>query len=48
MPSLPDMTIPDVAGLARNAAAHASHPVVPAPDAGQEAFFEIPEEVGHM
>ena len=41
MPSLPDMTTPDVAELARVAAAHASHPAVPSPDADQEAFFEF-------
>ena len=41
MPSLPDMTTPDVAELARTAAAHAGHPEVPAPDAGQEALFEL-------
>ena len=41
MPSLPDMTTPDVAELARDAAAHASHPAVPSPDADQEAFFEF-------
>ncbi len=41
MPSLPDMTTPNVAELAREAAA-GSHPVeVPAPDAGQEALFEF-------
>jgi ring-1,2-phenylacetyl-CoA epoxidase subunit PaaC len=41
MPSLPDMTTPNVAELARDAAAHANHPTVPAPDAGQEAFLEF-------
>lgn len=41
MPSLPDMNTPDVAELARDAAAH-SHPTsIPTPDAGQEAFFEV-------
>lgn len=40
MPSLPDMTTPDVAALARDAATQ-SHPTpIPTPDAGQEAFFE--------
>jgi ring-1,2-phenylacetyl-CoA epoxidase subunit PaaC len=41
MPSLPDMTTPDVAELARNAAAHTHHTEIPKPDAGQEAFFEV-------
>lgn len=40
MPSLPDMTTPDVAELAREAAARAHQTDAPAPDAGQEAFFE--------
>lgn len=40
MPSLPDMTTPDVAALARDAAAHARHPGVPAPDVDQDAFLE--------
>lgn len=40
MPSLPDMTTPDVAALARDAAAHAHHPGVPTPDVDQDAFFE--------
>lgn len=41
MPSLPDMTTPDVAELARQeAVAHANHPAVPQPDADQEALFE--------
>ena len=40
MPSLPDMNTPDVAELARDAAAHSHHTEVPTPDAGQEAFFE--------
>jgi ring-1,2-phenylacetyl-CoA epoxidase subunit PaaC len=46
MPSLPDMTTPNVAELARDAAAHANHPAVPAPDAGQEAFFEFLLRIG--
>ena len=46
MPSLPDMTTPDVAELAREAAAHAGHPEAPAPDTGQEAFFEFLQRVG--
>jgi len=42
MPSLPDMTTPNVADLAREAAQTASaHPAVPQPDAGQEAFSEM-------
>ena len=41
MPSLPDMTTPNVAELARDAAAHARHVEAPAPDAGQAAFFEF-------
>ena len=40
MPSLPDMNTPDVAELARDAAAHSHHTDIPTPDAGQEAFFE--------
>lgn len=41
MPSLPDMNTPEVAELARREAeANPSHPAVPQPDAGQEAFFE--------
>ena len=46
MPSLPDMTTPDVAELAREAAAHAGHPEVPAPDAGQEALVELLQRLG--
>jgi ring-1,2-phenylacetyl-CoA epoxidase subunit PaaC len=41
MPSLPDMTTPNVAELARDAAAHANHPTVPTPDIGQDALFEF-------
>jgi ring-1,2-phenylacetyl-CoA epoxidase subunit PaaC len=41
MPSLPDMNTPEVAELALSAAAHARHTEVPAPDADQEAFFEV-------
>jgi len=41
MPSLPDMTTPDVAELARDAAAHSHATEIPTPDAGQEAFFEF-------
>ena len=46
MPSLPDMTTPDVAELARDAAAHGHHTAVPAPDAGQDAFFEFLLRIG--
>lgn len=46
MPSLPDMNTTDVAELARDAAAHAHHTEVPAPDAGQEAFFETLLRIG--
>jgi ring-1,2-phenylacetyl-CoA epoxidase subunit PaaC len=41
MPSLPDMNTPEVAELARGAAAHAHPTDIPAPDAGQEAFVEF-------
>ncbi|MFV0301827.1 MAG: 1,2-phenylacetyl-CoA epoxidase subunit PaaC [Paracoccus sp. (in: a-proteobacteria)] len=41
MPSLPDMTTPEAAELARGqAAAHPGHPAVPRPDADQEALLE--------
>jgi len=40
MPSLPDMNTPDVAELARDAAAHAHPTAVPTPDVDQDAFFE--------
>ena len=46
MPSLPDMNTPDVAELARDAAAHAHHTEIPTPDAGQEAFFETLLRIG--
>ena len=46
MPSLPDMTTPDVAGLARDAAAHGHPTEIPTPDAGQEAFFETLLRIG--
>ena len=46
MPSLPDMNTPDVAELARDAAAHAHHTEIPAPDAGQDAFFEALLRIG--
>jgi ring-1,2-phenylacetyl-CoA epoxidase subunit PaaC len=41
MPSLPDMTTPDVAELARAAAAHAHPTAIPTPDLDQDAFLEI-------
>jgi ring-1,2-phenylacetyl-CoA epoxidase subunit PaaC len=41
MPSLPDMTTPNLAELARDAAAPAHRIAAPAPDAGQGAFFEL-------
>ena len=41
MPSLPDMNTPDVAELARDAAAHGHRTEIPAPDAGEAAFFEV-------
>ena len=34
MPSLPDMNTPDVAELARGAAAHSHATEIPSPDAG--------------
>ena len=40
MPSLPDMNPPDVAELAREAAARSHHTGIPTPDAGQDALFE--------
>jgi ring-1,2-phenylacetyl-CoA epoxidase subunit PaaC len=46
MPSLPDMTTPDVAALARDAAAHGHPAAAPAPDADQEAFFETLLRIG--
>ena len=45
MPSLPDMTTPDVAELARAAGSHA-HPAVPAPDQGQAALLECLLRIG--
>jgi ring-1,2-phenylacetyl-CoA epoxidase subunit PaaC len=41
MPSLPDMNTPDVAELARDAAAHAHHTAIPTPDVDQDAFVEF-------
>lgn len=41
MPSLPDMNTPDVAELAREAAAHSHATAIPTPDAGQDALFEV-------
>jgi ring-1,2-phenylacetyl-CoA epoxidase subunit PaaC len=41
MPSLPDMTTPNVGEFARESARGGSPPEAPAPDAGQEAFFEF-------
>jgi ring-1,2-phenylacetyl-CoA epoxidase subunit PaaC len=41
MPSLPDMNTPDVAELARDAAAHSRPTGIPTPDAGQAAFLEF-------
>ena len=46
MPSLPDMTTPDVAELARDAAAHSHATEIPTPDAGQDAFFETLLRIG--
>jgi ring-1,2-phenylacetyl-CoA epoxidase subunit PaaC len=46
MPSLPDMTTPDVAELARGAAAHSHATEIPTPDAGQDAFFETLLRIG--
>lgn len=46
MPSLPDMTTPNVAELARDAAANARPVDVPTPDAGQEAVFEFLLRIG--
>jgi ring-1,2-phenylacetyl-CoA epoxidase subunit PaaC len=46
MPSLPDMNTPDVAELARDAAAHARRTEIPTPDVGQEAFFEALLRIG--
>ena len=45
MPSLPDMSTPEVAELARMQGAHA-HPPVPAPDAGEQALFECLLRIG--
>jgi ring-1,2-phenylacetyl-CoA epoxidase subunit PaaC len=41
MPSLPDMTTPNVDELAREAARGGHHPEAAAPDAGQEAVLEF-------
>lgn len=46
MPSLPDMNTPDVAELARDAAAHSHATAVPTPDAGQDALFETLLRIG--
>jgi ring-1,2-phenylacetyl-CoA epoxidase subunit PaaC len=40
------MNTPDLAELARGAAAHAHHAEIPTPDAGQEAFFEALLRIG--
>jgi len=40
------MTTPDVAELARDAAAHAHATAIPAPDAGEAAFFETLLRIG--
>src|SRR5688572_26872786 len=41
MPSLPDMNTPDVAALARDAAAQAHATPIPTPDVDQDAFVEF-------
>ncbi|MER2510004.1 MAG: 1,2-phenylacetyl-CoA epoxidase subunit PaaC [Amaricoccus sp.] len=41
MPSLPDMTTPDVAELARAAVSTGHHNEIPRPDEGQDALFEV-------
>lgn len=46
MPSLPDIAQADAAELAREAAAHSKGSHAPAPDAGQDAFFEFLLRVG--
>ncbi|MBK4216465.1 phenylacetate-CoA oxygenase subunit PaaC [Paracoccus caeni] len=46
MPSLPDMTTPNLAALAGDATAQGGHPAVPAPDAGQPEFTEWLQRVG--
>ena len=46
MPSLPDMTTPNLTALAGQAVAESGHVTVPAPDAGQEQFSEWLQRLG--
>lgn len=46
MPSLPDMTTPDLAALAGQALADSGHVEVPAPDSGQDALVEWLQRMG--
>ena len=46
MPSLPDMTTPNLTALAGQALAESGHVTVPAPDAGQEQFSEWLQRLG--
>jgi ring-1,2-phenylacetyl-CoA epoxidase subunit PaaC len=46
MPSLPDMTTPNLAALAGDALAQSGHTRPPAPDAGQPEFVEFLHRVG--
>ncbi|MCZ0960715.1 1,2-phenylacetyl-CoA epoxidase subunit PaaC [Paracoccus benzoatiresistens] len=46
MPSLPDMTTPNLSELAGKALAESGHVTVPAPDAGQEQFSEWLQRMG--
>ena len=46
MPSLPDMTTPNLTALAGQALADSGHVAVPAPDAGQEQFSEWLQRMG--
>lgn len=46
MPSLPDMTTPNLTALAGEAVAHSGHVQPPAPDAGQEQFTEWLQRLG--
>jgi ring-1,2-phenylacetyl-CoA epoxidase subunit PaaC len=46
MPSLPDMTTPNLPALAGQALAESGHVTVPAPDAGQEQFSEWLQRLG--
>lgn len=48
MPSLPDIMTPEVAALARDAAAHARPTAIPTPDAGRDAFFEALLRLGDL